>query len=109
MNKELREAVAMAIAEAEIHYFGPRSSLEQCMNWAHEPNCYRAAADAAISIIRPAVLEEAAKVAGRYVIDRKELHPDVPFENIKQDYKNAVHAGAQYIAAAIRALSKEGE
>lgn len=61
----------------------------------------RVNADAAIAV----VLEEAARIAERYVIDEKELHPDVPFAQINLSYKTAVHAGAQYIAIAIRALA----
>lgn len=59
----LVEKVAMAIAKAEIEYFGPRSSLVQCMAWANEPDCYRNAATAAIALIRAEVLEEVASPA----------------------------------------------
>lgn len=59
----LVEKVAMAIAKAEIEYFGPQSTLVQCQSWALEPDCYRQAAGAAIALIRAEVLEEAAKVA----------------------------------------------
>jgi hypothetical protein len=65
----------------------------------------RAALTAALPLIRGAVVEECARLAERYVIDGKELHPDVPFDLVSTNYKSAVHSGAQYIAAAIRALS----
>ena len=82
-QQKLREAVIAAI-KAKGMYVKPRT-----------------VADAAIAV----VLNEAAKVAARYVIDKKELHPDIPFDHISQDYKNAIHTGAQYIAFAIRDLS----
>ena len=63
-------------------------------------------ARAALSVARAAIKEECARVAERYVINKRELHPDVPFEDISQQYKNTVHAGAQYIADAIRAMEK---
>jgi hypothetical protein len=56
--------------------------------------------------LAPMFLEESAKVAERYVINKNELHPDVPFGKVSLSYKNAVHAGAQYIAAAIRELGR---
>lgn len=59
-------------------------------------------ADAAIALVG----ERMARVAEEYVINENELHPDVPFEQISQQYKNTVHAGAQYIAAAIRSLTQ---
>lgn len=58
----LVEKVAMAIAKAEIEYFGPHSTLIQCQSWALHPDCYRQAATAAIDLIRAETLEEAARV-----------------------------------------------
>lgn len=75
MNKELREAVAAAIAECRT-----AATRRGMWNESQEHDF----ADAAISIIRPAVLQEAAKVA------EEEGYPTT-------------------LASAIRALAKEGE
>lgn len=92
MNKELREAVARAVMVGDgCGYMinGQHVFCDHC-------SCF-AIADAAISIIRPAVLEEAAKVAER---NGKEW--------VKQNDFNAVVA-CRKDAEAIRALAKEGE
>ena len=91
-HDELVEKMARAIAKAEIAYFGPRSSLEQCMNWANEPDCYRQAARAALAVARPVMREECARVA---------LGEDA---SATEYYRGRVHA-----AAAIRAMIKERE
>ena len=81
MNKELREAVARAILKVwHVHPW-------ELADPFHQDGSLREA-DAAISIIRPAVLEEAAKVAS---------------ENYRWG-RNAFD-----IASAIRSLAKEVE
>jgi ATP-dependent protease HslVU (ClpYQ) peptidase subunit len=55
---------------------------------------------------RAIALEEAARVAECYVTDKRALHFVIPFEDISENHKTAVHSGGQYIAAAIRAMIK---
>jgi hypothetical protein len=55
---DLVERMALKIAEAEIEYFGPKSSLVQCQSWALCPDCYRNAARAVIALARKEALEE---------------------------------------------------
>jgi hypothetical protein len=96
--RELREKVAIAIASAEISYFGHRASLEQCMNWANEPECFRRAADAAIAV----ALEEAARVADDWEIVRRLLPLCDHTEN--ECARVGQIEAQERIAAAIRAL-----
>jgi len=110
MKDDLVEKVARAMYEGHVGVDPAGKTYPAWPAWenldtadiTHRYN-YRIEAAVAIRV----VLEEAAKVAERYVIDENELHPDVPFKKINQHYKNAVHAGAQYIAAAIRALGEK--
>lgn len=95
MNKELREAVARAIYDV---LDGPVNNADfgrQQRQW----ELSLALADAAISIIRPMVLEEAAKVA---------TAPSAMIDN-EDSYARGYVKAAKHIAAAIRALAKEGE
>lgn len=75
---DLVERVAMTIAEAEIEYFGPESSLVQCQSWTLCPDCYRNAARAVIALVRNETLEEAAKVADNRATELSILRDGAP-------------------------------
>lgn len=97
MNKELREAVAVKFREMTAAEVLER----QAVTW-------EGLADAAISIIRPAVLEEAAKVA-----DAERMTGVPPlFQWTQREIEIAeatCKVTSQSIASTIRALAKEGE
>lgn len=101
-QQKLREAVAEELWQADsIRAAGTRRRIAWPDAGPAARDKWLPLADAAIAV----VLNEAAKVAARYVIDKKELHPDIPFDRIDLEYRNAIHTGAQYIAFAIRDLS----
>ena len=120
MNKELREAVARALYERwkKLSDDGTFPDWEQLDHSIREG--YRADADAAISIIRPAVLEEAAKAAEG---PSYRTNPNTGEASIRgtddgnwsvpqpiSGFKGSDYGTGRYAAAAaIRALAKEGE
>jgi hypothetical protein len=96
---DLVERVAMKIAEAEIEYFGPKSSLVQCQSWALCPDCYRNAARAVIALARKETLEEAAKLVEERTLRNRTIYA---LQNGICDYVRPCEH-----AAAIRKLGEE--
>ena len=89
---DLVERVALKIAEAEIEYFGPKSSLVQCQSWALCPDCYRNAARAVIALVRKETLEEAAKLMEQRTLRERAIYA---LQNgIRDHVRRCEHAAA---------------
>ena len=50
-----------------------------------------------------AVARECASTATMYSINKNEIHPDIPFDQMSDQAKAIAHATCQYVANAIRA------
>ena len=93
------ETIAREIVTAHDIDWETFDGMSELPEWPPPMNDLATAIATAIQSAVEQERERAAKVAALYIINKGELHPDIPFDKLSEDAKRIAHTTCQYVAA----------